>query len=134
MADFISFDEGQNLVGVSGLPSTCRFDLSSKSVDATNPFVETDTYSTRGVITGTGYAVTTESRPTPSGGTFVFAVKSWTSGTATDWSNSVRSCVLHNGGTIISAWNLNPGGAVVDMSTANTTQLFTPTLVIGGTV
>ncbi len=129
MADFISFDEGQNLIATSGLPSTCTFDLSSKSVGATNPFVETDNYASRGVITGTGYTAKTQARPTPSGGTATFTVLTWTNGTATDWSATVRSCVLSNGGTAIGAWNLL-GGTAVDMSAANTTELFTPVLVV----
>lgn len=114
----------------TGLPATCTFDLSSKSVDATNPFVETDVYSSRGVITGTGYTPKTESEPTSSGGTVVFAQKQWTTSTATNWSANARSCVLSNGGTIICAWNLQTGGAARDLSQANSTENFTPTLIM----
>lgn len=132
MADFISFNEGQDLLANSGLPSTCSFDLSTKSVDATSPFVETDTYSSRGVITGTGYSAKTEAEPTSSGGTVAFAEKSWDTSSATDWSSTVRSVVLHNGGTAICAWNLQTGGDARDMSAANTTENVTPTLIVGG--
>lgn len=132
MADFISFDEGQNLLASAGLPSTCTFDLSTKSVGATSPFAETDTYSGRGVITGTGYAAQTQSRPTPAGGTVTFTQMSWSTGANTDWSSTCRSVVLSNGGTIICAWNLQAGGTARDMSQANTTEQFTPTLVISG--
>lgn len=132
MADFISFDEGQKLLGTSGLPATVTFDLSTKSVGATSPFAETDAYAARGAITGTGYAAATQSRPTGTGGTFSFTQLSWTSGTATDWPATVRSCVASNGGTIICAWNLQAGGGARDMSAANTTENFTPTLIISG--
>lgn len=132
MADFISFNEGQDVLANTGLPATCSFDLSTKSVDATSPFVETDTYASRGVITGTGYAAQTESEPTSSGGTVSFAQKSWSTGSATDWSSTARSCVLHDGSKIICAWNLQAGGAARDLSAANTTENVTPKLIVGG--
>lgn len=131
MADFIAFDEGENLVATSGLPGTCHFDLSTKSVGATSPFVESDTYSSRGVLTGTGYAEINEARPSPSAGTLVFAQKLWNSGTATNWSSTARSIVMSNGGTAICAWNLQAGGAARDLSAANTAQGYTPTLIVG---
>ncbi len=132
MAEMITFDEGQDAILESGVFLRDVFiDLSTKSVGATNPYVETDTYATRGTPTpGTGY-----SRGTYSGGanftngTCAFAQKTWDTGTATDWSASMRSAVMTNGTVAIAAWNLQPGGSVRDMSGAHTTEQFTPTFV-----
>ncbi len=132
MAEMITFDEGQDAILEGGVFQRDVFiDLSTKSVGATNPYVETDTYATRGTpAPGTGY-----SRGTYSGaanftnGTCVFAQKSWDSGTATDWSAVMRSAVMTNGTVAIAAWNLQPGGSVRDMSGAHTTEQFTPTFV-----
>lgn len=131
MADFIMFDEGANEIWDTGLPATCSFDLSTKSVGGTSPFSASDTYSTRGVLTGaTGYSAQPESQPTPASRQVVFAVKTWTTGSATDWSSAVRSCVICDAGATkaIAAWNLLTGGTARDMSQANTTENVTPTL------
>ena len=130
MADFIAFDEGEARLGTAGLPSTVSFDLSTKSIDSTSPFVETDNYSSRGVISGTGYAADTASRPTGTGGTFTFAQLSWSTGANTDWPAAVRSIVATDGTVIFCAWNLQTGGAARDLSASNTTENVTPTLVI----
>lgn len=124
------FTEGANLLLDTGLPGTCSFDLSTKSVDGTSPFTTSDTFSTRGVISGTGYAVKTETQPTPSSRQVVFAVKTWETGSATNWPNDVRSCVLTDGSKAICAWNLLTGGTARDMSQANTTENVTPTLTL----
>ena len=137
MADFLSFNEGENSVGTSGLPATCRFLLSTKSVDATTPFAATDTLSGAGSgeISGTGYARLSEARPTPVNGLFSFAVKSWATGVATDWPSAVRSVVLvttaDNSGVMICAWNLVSGGSSRALNLAGTTENFTPTLQVG---
>ena len=137
MADFISFNEGENQVGNSGLPATCRFLLSSKSIDATSPFAATDTLvgNGDGEITGTGYARLSEARPAPVNGLYSFAVKSWNTGAATDWPAAVRSLVLvttaDDTGVMICAWNLVPGGSARAMNLANTTENVTPSLQIG---
>lgn len=138
MADFITFNEGENYVGQNGLPATCRFLLSTKSVDATTPFSATDTLTGNqdGEITvGTGYARQSQSRPTPSSGLFTFTLMSWATGSATNWPAAVRSVVLvttaDDTGVMICAWNLVTGGAARDMSAANTTENFTPTLQVG---
>ncbi len=133
MADFISFDEGQDAIMESGVFLRDVFlDLSTKSVGATNAYVETDTYATRGTPTaGTGYSRGTYSGPANfTSGTCVFAQKSWATSTATDWSSVMRSAVMTNGTVAICAWNLQAGGAARDMSSANVTEQFTPTLIL----
>ncbi len=132
MADMITFDEGQDAILEGGVFLRDVFiDLSTKSVGATNPYVETDTYATRGTpAPGTGYSRGTYSGPANyTNGTCVFAQKSWDNGTATDWSAVMRSAVMTNGTVAIAAWNLQPGGAARDMSGAHTTEQFTPTFV-----
>lgn len=132
MADFISFNQGQDLIANTGLLADMKFDLSTKSIDATTPFVETDTYATRGTTnTGTGYAQQTKTHPTYSGGTGYYGTVTWTTGANTDWSNSYRSVVMSNGTVIVCAWNLVTGGAVRDLSAANTTENFQPTIIFG---
>jgi hypothetical protein len=88
-----------------------------------------------GEITGTGYARQSESEPTASSANptaVAFAQKTWSTGSATDWPASVKSCVLvttaDNTGKAICAWNLVTGGAARAMNAANTTENFTPTL------
>lgn len=132
MANFIAFDEGLTDLINNGLPSTCTFDLSTKSVDGTSPFTAADTYGGGyGVATGTGYSAKTESEPTAAAGVVSFAQKSWSTGSATDWPSTVRSIVLRNGTSkLLCAWNLQSGGAARDMSAANTTENVTPTLTL----
>lgn len=136
MADFVSFDEGRQYVVNNGLPSTCYFLLSTKSVDATSAFTASATLAGGvGEITGTGYARQTEFEPTATAASpsvVAFAEKTWSTGSATDWPAAVRSCVLattaDDSGKAVCAWNLQPGGAARDLSTANTVENFTPTL------
>ena len=92
--------------------------------------METDNYASRGVISGTGYAADTASRPTGTGGTFDFAQLSWSTGANTDWPAAVRSVVATDGTVIFCAWNLQTGGAARDLSAANTTENVTPTLIL----
>jgi len=133
MPDFIAFTEGKNELMANGLPSTCYFLLSTKTC-AVHTAGETLAGATLGEITGTGYARQSQSEPTPSGGTAVFSQMSFATSSATDWSNAVCSVVLATGaagtGKAICAWNLQAGGTARDMSTANTTEQVTPTLVI----
>lgn len=136
MADFIAFTEGKNELANNGLPSTCYFLLSTKSVDGTSAFTAGNTLSgaTVGEITGTGYARQSQAEPTASSGTVTFSQMSWATGAATDWPAAVRSVVLattsNNTGKAIAAWNLQTGGTARDMSGANTTENFTPTLTV----
>lgn len=134
MANFIAFDEGTNTLASVGLPSTCYFLLSTKSVDATTPFAKADTLAAAaGEITGSGYVRGTQAEPSPAGGTVSFTQMSWATGTAVNWPAAVRSCVLattsDNSGVMICAWNLY-GGTARDMSAANTTENVTPQLVL----
>lgn len=137
MADFLVFTEGRNELAANGLPATCRFLLSTKSVDATNAFTAGNTLSgaTVGEITGTGYARQSQAEPAAASGVVSFAQMSWVTGSATDWPSTARSVVLvttaDNTGKAICAWNLQPGGAARDLSQANVTEQFTPTLTVG---
>lgn len=137
MADHIVFNEGKTEMAANGLPSTCHFLLSTKSVDATSPFAAGNTLSgaTVGEITGTGYSRKTEAEPAPVNGLVSWAQKQWQTGAAADWPAAVRSVVLatsaDNSGKAICAWNLQAGGAPRDLSQPNTTENFTPTLQVG---
>lgn len=135
MADFKSFNEGRKELANNGLPATCYFLLSTRAADT---HAVTDTLAGGvGEITGTGYARLSEAEPAASSANpsaVAFAVKSWTTGAATDWPAAVRSVVLattsDNTGKAICAWNLVVGGAARDLSQASTTENFTPTLTV----
>ncbi len=134
MADFLAPNEGERYLGTKGWPSTVYFDLSTKSIDSTNPFTEAQTRATRGAITGTGYNSQSASRPTGTGGTFTFSQLTWSTGSATNWPSNVRSIVATTAsaaGTLLMCWNLQVGGGARDMSAANTTENVTPTVEIG---
>lgn len=129
MADFVAFNEGKTELANNGLPATCTFDLSTKTVDElTAAATFAGGYS---VATGTGYAAKTESEPTAVNGKVEFAQKSWATGEATDWPSGVKSCVLRSGSKLIAAWNLQEGGTARAMNAKNTTENFTPTLQLG---
>jgi hypothetical protein len=131
MADFLWTNEGEQYLGKHGLPTTVTFDLSTKSVDSTNPVTEGSTYATRGAATGTGYAVKTAARPAPVGGTFTFGTVTWTTAAATDWPANCRSIVATDGaGTALGFWNLIAGGGPRDMSAASTTENVAVTLIV----
>ena len=135
MADFITFNEGATELANNGLPATCRFLLSTHGVGAGTAHAASDTLGGGvGEITGTGYSRQTESEPTASSGTVSFAQKTWNTSSHTDWPAGCRSVVLvtssDNSGKAICAWNLQTGGAARDMSAANTTENFTPTLIV----
>lgn len=135
MPDFIAFNEGRQLVEDTGWPATVTFDLSTSSVGGvggSTAFAAGNTYAGGyGVITGTGYAAATQAEPAATGlGSKVFTQLSWATGSATNWPANVRSIVARNGTTqLICAWNLIAGGAVRDMSQANTTLNVTPSYV-----
>lgn len=128
----ISFEEGRKLVAQSGLPATAHFLLSTKDEAS---FLQTDTLAGGvGEITGTGYSRTSQSLPVPTSANptvIAFAQMSWSTSSATDWPAAVKSVVLassaDNTGKALCAWNLN-GTTGRDMSAANTTENFTPTL------
>lgn len=128
----ISFEEGRKLLVQSGLPATCFFLLSTKDEAS---FLQTDTLAGGvGEITGTGYARQSQALPTPTSANptvLSFAQMSWATGSATNWPAAVKSVVMvstsDNTGKALCAWNLN-GTTGRDMSAANTTEQFTPTL------
>jgi hypothetical protein len=133
MADVIGFNEGRQQIEDGGWPATITFDLSARSVGGaggSTAFTAADTAAGGyGVIAGTGYAAKTQAEPAASGlGRKLFTVLSWVTGAATDWPANVRSIVARDAGTnkLLFAWNLVAGGAVRDMSGANTTLNVTP--------
>jgi hypothetical protein len=134
VADFLMFTEGKNELLSNGMPATCYFLLSTKSVGATSPFTGAETLAgaTLGEITGTGYARQSQAEPAPAGGTATFTLMSFATGAATDWPAAVRSVVFVTGaaavGKAICAYNLIPGGTARDLSAANTTENTTPSL------
>lgn len=130
MADFIAPYEGARRIGTAGIPTTITMDLSTKSVDATNPFSESSTYATRGAFSGTGYTQETYSGFTSTGGTFATISGTWETGAAADWPSNVRSCVASDGVRMLWAWNLQTGGGARDMSAPNTTEIVRGTIVI----
>ena len=93
MADFLMFTEGKTELANNGLPSTCYFILSTKSVDGTSAHTAGETLAAAdlGEITGTGYARLTESEPTASSGVVSFSQKSWSTSSATNWPSAVPS-------------------------------------------
>lgn len=136
--DFIAFQEGENylLTHANGLPATCYFLLSTSSCNGAGGSTQLSATSTLaggvGEITGTGYARQSQAAPTPSGGNVSFAQMSWSTGSAVNWPNNVRSIILtttaDNTGRAICAWNLIAGGSPRDLSQANTVEQVTPTL------
>lgn len=137
MDDFLLFTPGAHLVMASGLPDTCYFLLSEKSVgeESAAPFDPDDVLATdSGEIAGTGYGRLSEARPTPADRAAAFAVKTWETEDAEDWSSVVRSLVMatteNDSGIMVCAWNLRPGGLARDLSGANTTESVTPTFAL----
>jgi len=136
VADTIVFNEGKTKLAANGLPATCYFLLSSKSVDATSPFVLADTLAAGvGEISGTGYSRKNHAEPTPVNGLVTFVIMTWDTGTATNWSATTRSIVLattpDNSGKALCAWNLQSGGVARDLSGAHTAESYTPTIQFG---
>jgi hypothetical protein len=137
LADFLVYTEGRSELANNGLPATCYFLLSTKSVDGTSAHAANETLAgaNLGEITGTGYARQSQAEPTASNGVVSFSQMSWSTGSATDWPATVRSVVLVTGaagtGKAICAWNLIPSGTARDLSQASTTEQITPTLTVG---
>jgi hypothetical protein len=132
MADTLKFSEGLTEIGTNGLPATVYFLLSTKDCAT---LLASDTLSGGvGEITGTGYARQSEARPTGAAGVFAFAAKVWATLTHTDWPASVKSSVAattaNNTGKALCAWNLQAGGTARDLSGAQTTETFTPTITV----
>lgn len=128
MADFIMFNEGKAELENNGLPSTCRFDLSTKTVEELG--AETTFAGGFAKATGTGYGEKTQAEPTSSKGKVEFTKMTWETGSATDWPSGVKSVVLRTAEKVICAWNLQTGGVARDMSKAHTNESYTPTLTL----
>jgi hypothetical protein len=139
MADFISFDEGEDYVlnnDISG--ATFYVLLSSRScpADINSPVAGEhgggDTLATGvGEVTyWTGGARQSQVVPAPSAGVIDFATETWATGAQTDGPASVKSVVMvtssDNTGKAICAWNLQTGGAARAFNVATTTLDFTP--------
>lgn len=123
---FLAFYEGLNKLGEAGLPSTCTFDLSTKTT------AELGASTTYGggfsKATGTGYGAKEQSRPSPSSGVFTFTQMEWKTESNADWSEAVKSVVLRNSTTnVVCAWDLE---STRNMKAKNTTLKFTPTLTL----
>ncbi len=140
--DFIQFNEGKDAImnNAGGVKTSVSFALSTKSVGTSaNNFSATDTFAGGfGAITGTGYAaIAVTARPANTDGIIAFAKLTWNSGTATNWSNAVKSWVMYDSNSkLLHAGNLNPGSgspvtvAAYDMSPANSNLDVTPTYFI----
>jgi hypothetical protein len=137
MADFLAFTEGRSELANNGLPATCYFLLSTKSVDGTSAHTANETLAgaSLGEISGTGYARQSQAEPSAVNGVVTFTQMSWSTGSATDWPAAVRSVVLVTGsgstGKAICAWNLIAAGGARDLSQSNTTEQTTPSLNVG---
>lgn len=131
----MAFNEGKTELAANGLPATCHFGLSTKSVDGTSAYAAGNTLASSGEIAGTGYTRKAESEPVPVNGLVQWAQKQWQTGAAADWPAATRSCFLatsgDNSGKLLCAWNLQPGGVARDLSQPNTTENFTPSLQVG---
>ncbi len=139
--DFIQFNEGKDAIMNSGggVKTVITFALSTKSVGTSaNNHASTDTFAGGfGAITGTGYAAITATRPSNTDGIISFAKVTFNSGTATNWSNAVKSWVMYDSNNkLLHAGNLNAGSgspvtvAAYDMSPANSNLDITPTYFI----
>jgi hypothetical protein len=139
MADFISFDEGEDWILQNDLEAaTVWFLLSSRScpADINSPAAGEhgggDTLATGvgEVSYWTGGARQTQGVPVPTAGVIDFATEQWATGAQTDGPASVKSVVMvtssDNSGKAICAWNLQTGGAARSFALANTTLDFTP--------
>jgi hypothetical protein len=136
MADCIVFDTGAAYMGTAGLPSTCYFALSRKSVAGGGTVLTTsDTIASITEATGSGYARVSQARPTMSGHTDTWTQFQWATGTATNWPSDVRSlvlCTASSSGVAIAAANLVAGGAAQAMNASGVTLKATPTLTFAG--
>lgn len=123
MSDFIMFTAGADYVYNHGIPTTCTFGLSTKSIDdhdrSGDDLAE---------ITGTGYERQEQDSPESRGGVIMFDQAVFETREAGDWPSEVRSVILFAGETPVCAWNLMPGGAARDLSQAYTVERVSPSM------
>jgi hypothetical protein len=123
MSDFVMFLPGADYVYNHGIPTTCTFGLSTKSVRdhdrGGDDLAE---------ITGTGYGRQEQSAPTSLGGAVTFGESLFETRDASDWPKDVRSVILFAGDTPVCAWNLVAGGAPRDLSQVYTVERVAPSL------
>ena len=152
MADYIAFNEGRQEVWAIDRGGDVSFGTSyfMLSVRDVNTHVVTDTLSgtgfgeANGVTASTGYSRQSQSTPAATSNnpaSVAFSQMSWATGANTDWPSFCKSVVLctvpsysSSGGVTakgICAWNLQAGGTPRNMAQANTTEQFTPLLLIG---
>lgn len=128
MADFVYINEGKDFVNVQGWPATVFFLLSTSAVGVIT--ASSTLAGGVGEITGTGYTRKSQARPASSNGTLTFTTNTWQTLSATNWPNNVASIIaattVDNTGKALCCWNLQVGGAVRDLSGANTTENSAP--------
>lgn len=124
---FLMFTEGKTEIGNNGLPTTCTFDLVTKTVTELGAAT---TYSGGySVATGTSYAALTQSEPTGASGVFSFAAMEWKTEANVNWPAAVKAVVLRNGTShLLMGWDLSEA---VNMAAKNRILKFTPTWTQG---
>ena len=153
MADFIASNEGRAELWTiikGGSDTSLTNSYFALSVKDTATLLVTDTLATQGIgevqntTVSTGYTRQSQAPPAPTSSnptSVAFSQMSWTTGANTDWPSFCKSVVLctvssysTSGGLSakwICAWNLQAGGGARNMAQANTTEQFTPLLLIG---
>ena len=139
MADFISFDEGENYVLDNDIVgATFYFLLSTRSCPADINAPVAGEHGGGDTLAGgvgevtywTGGARQNQIVPAPAAGVIAFAMESWDTGANTNGPATVKSVVMvttaDNLGKAIAAWNLASGGTNRPMNGANYVIQFTP--------
>ena len=153
MADFIASNEGRQELWTiirGGSDTSLTNSYFALSVKDCNTLTVTDTLATTGIgevnntTVSTGYTRQSQAPPAATSANpaaVVFLGMSYQTSSNTNWPSFCKSVVfctvpsyVASGGDAakwICAWNLQTGGTPRDMSQANTTEIFTPTLNIG---
>jgi hypothetical protein len=139
MADFLSFDEGEDWVLQNDMEAaTVWFLLSDRSCPADVNSPQAGEHGGGDTLAGgvgevtywTGGVRQTQAVPVPSAGVIEFATEQWATGVQTDGPASVKSVVMvttsDDSGVAIAAWNLQTGGSARSFALASTTLDFTP--------
>lgn len=124
---FLMFTEGKTDIGQNGLPTTCTFDLVTKTV--TELGAATTYAGGFSKATGTGYAAQTQTEPTGASGVFNFTTMEWKTEANVDWPAAAKAVILRNGTTrLLMGWDLSE---VVNMAAKNRILKITPTWTQG---